>query len=91
MQAHSYHSVPQTEHGMDGWYVWGPKTNLLFYSKHPVFRIPADRGQQQAPGGHQQQEIEINIAHAGRDSWTDLMQHAHAEVLPFFSLALLSC
>lgn len=83
MQAHQHHSVPQTEPGLDGWHVWGPKENLLFYSKHPVVKVPINAGGHNAREGLEAQDEDINIEDISQDSWTDLMKSAHQEVPPF--------
>lgn len=88
MQAHPPPLEPQTEHGLDGWHVWGPRKNLLFYSKHPVVKVPTNANGHRANEGSEAQHREINIENISQDSWTDLMKRAHQEVPPFFFRSL---
>lgn len=88
MQAHPHHFDPQTEHGLDGWHVWGPQENLLFYSKDPVVKVPTSTGGHNTNTGSDAQDEEINIKNVSHNSWTDLMKSAHQEVLRLFSASL---
>ncbi|KWU42952.1 hypothetical protein RHOSPDRAFT_26605 [Rhodotorula sp. JG-1b] len=82
MQTHP-EPEPPTEHGLDGWHVWAPGENLLFYSKHPVVKVPINAGGQNAREGLEVQDEEINIENISQYSWTDLMKSAHQELLEF--------
>lgn len=70
----------ETEHGMDGWHVWGPEENLLFYSKHPIVRVPLAAGHQPPASGLQSQDREVNVETASHRYWTPLMISAHDQV-----------
>lgn len=80
MQAQPPRLQGETEHGMDSWHVWALKKDLLFYSKHPVIRVPLAEGQPAIARPAQAQGTEINMEHACRDSWTNLMKQAHQKV-----------